>query len=170
MGEDPLLERIEGWCTDESVPAERFDDDSIAWGLHLRYPPSNPKRIDVLCPKDREGVLILFTGVHLAPGQVDVLKAMNTPTRQDLVWDLYMFLVSRGVFSSFHRTEGILTRVQFQHELFFDDLDRPSFLGGLRESYSTLMWLISAVQRACGAERGRKVGNAPPDEELPMFR
>jgi len=170
MGEDPLLERIEGWCTDESVPAERFDDDSIAWGLHLRYPPSNPKRIDVLCPKDREGVLILFTGMHLAPGQVDVLKAMNTPTRQDLVWDLYMFLVSRGVFSSFHRTEGILTRVQFQHELFFDDLDRPSFLGGLRESYSTLMWLISAVQRACGAERGRKVGNAPPDEELPMFR
>ncbi len=170
MGEDPLLERIGGWCADESIPVERFEDDAVAWGLHLRYPPSNPKRIDVLRPKDRSGVLILFTGVHFAQGQVDVLNAMNASTRQDLVWDLYMFLVSRGVFSSFHRTEGILTRIQFQRELFFDDLDRPSFLEAMRDSYSILMWLISAVQRACGAERGRKVGNTPSDEELPMFR
>lgn len=153
--------RIIGWLSQESLFKERVSDENLFYHLAVEFPARSKRHVNIIQPKGRDDVVIVFSRIKLADMHKKALQAMPQNARERLLWDMrYVLLFQESSFEM--EPPGVeLDSIRFSREIYYDGLTKDKLMEALRENLKCELFVVWKFQEVFGDGQVSKHGEPP---------
>ncbi|MFQ5815362.1 MAG: DUF2299 family protein [Candidatus Hydrothermarchaeaceae archaeon] len=157
-------EAIRGWLKDNNHSIKEVDDDGANFHFVIDYPIGAPNKQAITQPKKVPGLIVIINNIIIAPDHIKKLKGMEQKAREDFYSYIRRdLLFLENSYNMSINDEGVLERIQFSYEFYFDGLTKTQLFKGLLLNHRTFLYIVLSL-------RGRFGGSEPSKSDTPpMF-
>jgi hypothetical protein len=158
--------KIIAWLSQEGLFKESVQDENLSFHLAAEFPARSGRHVNVIQPKGREDVVIVFSRIRLADMHKKALHAMPPKTKERLLWEMRYALLFQESSFEMEPPGGDLEGIRFSREIYYDGLTKNKLMEALRENLKCELFVVWKFQEVFGEGQVSKQGE-PPE---PMYR
>ncbi len=151
---DETCGKITAWLTQEGLFKERVQDEKLSFHLACEYPAHSGRHVNVIQPKGREDVVIVFSRIRLADSHKKALQGLHPKARERFMWDMRYALLFRESSFEMEPPGEDLESIRFTREIFYDGLTKNKLMEALRENLKCELFVVWKFQEAFGDGQG----------------
>jgi hypothetical protein len=153
--------KIIAWLSQEETFKERVQDESLSFHLAVEFPARSGRHVNIIQPKGREDVVIVFSRIRLADMHKKALQAMPPKIRERLLWDMRYVLLFQESSFEMEPPGGNLESIRFSREIYYDGLTKNKLMEALRENLKCELFVVWKFQEVFGEGQASKQGEPP---------
>lgn len=137
-------EAIKKWLSENGHQLTEIKDDHASFHFELDYPIGSQKRQRVIQPKEYPGLVVILSGVSLAPDHIKDMGAMEEDLREEFLSEIRKEIIFLENSYDINLDEkGIPKAVQFSYEFYFDSLTKTNIFKGLLLNHRSLIYIVT---------------------------
>ncbi len=153
--------KIIGWLSQEALFKERVQDENLSIHLAAEFPAGSKRHVNIIQPKGRDDVVIVFSRIKLADVHKKALQAMPPNVREKLLWDMRYALLFQESSFEMEPPGGDLDSIRFSREIYYDGLTKNKLMEALRENLKCELYVVWKFQEVFGEGQASKHGEPP---------
>lgn len=158
---EEICNKITVWLSQEGLFKERVQDEKLSIHLACEYPARSERHVNIIQPKGREDVVIVFSRIRLADTHKKALHALHPKTRERLLWEMRYTLLFQESSFEMEPPGGDLGSIRFTREIFYDGLTKNKLMEALRENLKCELFVVWKFQEVFGEGPVSKQGEPP---------
>lgn len=158
---EEICSKITAWLSQEGLFKERVKDEKLSVHLAAEFPARSGRHVNIIQPKGREDVVIVFSRIRLADTHKKALHALHPKTRERLIWDMRYTLLFQESSFEMEPPGGDLESIRFTREIFYDGLTKNKLMEALRENLKCELFVVWKFQEVFGEGQVSKQGEPP---------
>lgn len=162
-----VRETILKWLTEEGLYRDRVQDEKLHFHLAAEFPARSGRYVNVIQPKDRSDMVVVFSRIKLADVHRAALKALPDRERERLLWEMRYALLFRESNFEFEPRSGDLESIRFSREIYYDGLSKNALMEALRENFRCELYVVWKFQEIFDGSQGQRPRSSAPPE--PMY-
>lgn len=157
MATDKLI----AWLSQEGLLKEQVQDEKLSFHLACEYPARSGRHVNIIQPKGREDVVIVFSRIRLSDTHKRALHSLHPKTKERLLWDMRYALLFRESSFEMEPSGGDLESIRFTREIFYDGLTKNKLMEALKENLKCELYVVWKFQEVFGEGQASKQGEPP---------
>jgi hypothetical protein len=153
--------KIIEWLSQESLLKERVQEENLYFHLAAEFPAKSKRHVNIIQPKGRDDVVIVFSRIKLADVHKKALQAMPQNARERLLWDMRYVLLFQESSFEMEPPGGDLDSIRFSREIYYDGLTKNKLMEALRENLKCELFVVWKFQEVFGEGQVSKQGGPP---------
>lgn len=153
--------KIIGWLSQESLFKERVLEENLSFHLAAEFPARSKRHVNIIQPKGRDDVVIIFSRIKLADVHKKALQAMPQNVRERLLWEMRYALLFQESSFEMEPPGGDLESIRFSREIYYDGLTKNNLMEALRENLKCELFIVWKFQEIFGEGQALKHGGPP---------
>ena len=142
---------VEKWLKENHHNVIEIKNDSANFHFEVDFPADTQKKQYVIQPKDYPSMILLLSGVSIAPEHLEKIKNIS----EEELDSFYNEITKETIFleNSFEMNTdelGIVQQIQFSLEFYFDSLTKTQLLKGLLLNHKSLMYIVTKFNEKFG--------------------
>jgi hypothetical protein len=158
---EEICNKITVWLLQEGLFKESVLDEKLSIHLACEYPARSGRHVNIIQPKGREDVVIVFSRIRLADTHKKALHALHPKTRERLLWEMRYTLLFQESSFEMEPPGGDLESIRFTREIFYDGLTKNKLMEALRENLKCELFVVWKFQEVFGEGPVSKQGEPP---------
>lgn len=158
---EEICNKITVWLSQEGLFKERVQDEKLYVHLAAEFPARSGRHVNIIQPKGREDVVIVFSRIRLADTHKKALRALHPKTRERLLWEMRYTLLFQESSFEMEPPGGDLESIRFTREIFYDGLTKNKLMEALRENLKCELFVVWKFQEVFGEGPVSKQGEPP---------
>ncbi len=157
--------KIIAWISQEGLFKERAQDENLSFHLALEFPAKSKRHVNIIQPKGRDDVVIIFSRIRLADQHKKALQTMPPKIRERFLWEMRYVLLFQESSFEMEPPGGELEGIRFSREIYYDGLTKNNLMEALRENLKCELFVVWKFQEVFGDGQVSKQ-DEPPE---PMY-
>lgn len=157
MATDKLI----AWLSQEGLLKEQVQDEKLSFHLACEYPARSGRHVNIIQPKGREDVVIVFSRIRLSDTHKRALHSLHPKAKERLLWDMRYALLFRESSFEMEPSGGDLESIRFTREIFYDGLTKNKLMEALKENLKCELYVVWKFQEVFGEGQASKQGEPP---------
>ncbi len=158
-------QKLVAWLSQEGLLKKQVQDEKLFFHLACEYPAGSGRHVNIIQPKGREDVVIVFSRIRLSDTHKQALHSMHPKAKERLLWDMRYALLFRESSFEMEPPGGEMEGIRFTREIFYDGLSKDRLMEALRENLKCELYVVWKFQEMFGD--GQVSKQAEPPE--PMY-
>jgi hypothetical protein len=156
-----IAEKITAWLTQEGLFREQVQDENLSLHLACEYPARSGRHVNIIQPKGREDVVIVFSRIRLADRHKKALQSLHPKAKERFLWDMRYALLFRESSFEMEPSGGDLESIRFTREIFYDGLTKNRLMEALKENLKCELYVVWKFQEVFGEGQASRQGEPP---------
>lgn len=144
-------EIITRWFKDNKHTLKEIKDNTTTFHFEVDYPVGSQKRQRVIQPKEYPSMIVILSGVSIAPEHSGKLEKMKEDDLEDFYSEVTMDTVFlENSYDMNPDEKGIVKDIQFSYEFYFDSLTQTQLFKGLLLNHKSLLYIVTKFNTKFG--------------------
>ena len=140
--------KIRTWLKEENLFKEQIPDEASNFHFIVNYPDGHV--LDLIQPKNEDGMLLIGCASEIAPEQVALIREAPEKKREKFIWDIRLGLNQFLLDFELEHPDNVLKSFLISEQLYEDGITKDSLIRTIKKVFKGKLQCIWIIGKTFG--------------------